>query len=253
MISSQQIEKLVKEIPQNKIEEMIKYLKGKNPSNLNSLIVQDDLKLNSSQTKSLEKILKQTEDGNLLSVTIDTVLSQHKQNKNEISRLVMSWDFQHKDADITHDTIHQMIERVKFKITIIGYFVYDMGDFFEKLSDLSAKGIEITFILDKAEKWEAKIKKNWNKKSLPKIFKINRDVMEEGYTKEQLNKIHSKIIIIDDSEILITSANLTIYAMEKNIETGIWTSDKTIIKACREIFDDFKRKKVIVPVTEKKY
>ena len=83
MISSQQIEKLVKEIPQNKIEEMINYLKGKNPSNLNSLIVQDDLKLNSSQTKSLEKILKQTEDGNLLSVTIDTVLSQHKQNKNE--------------------------------------------------------------------------------------------------------------------------------------------------------------------------
>ena len=77
--------------------------------------------------------------------------------------------------------------------------------------------------------------------------------MEEGYTKEQLNKIHSKIIIIDDSEILITSANLTIYAMEKNIETGIWTRDKTIIKACREIFDDFKRKKVIVPVTEKKY
>ena len=58
MISSQQIEKLVKEIPQNKIEEMINYLKGKNPSNLNSLIVQDDLKLNSSQTKSLEKILK---------------------------------------------------------------------------------------------------------------------------------------------------------------------------------------------------
>ena len=55
MISSQQIEKLVKEIPQNKIEEMINYLKGKNPSNLNSLIVQDDLKLNSSQTKSLEK------------------------------------------------------------------------------------------------------------------------------------------------------------------------------------------------------
>jgi len=72
MISSQQIEKLVKEIPQNKIEEMINYLKGKNPSNLNSLIVQDDLKLNSSQTKSLEKILKQTEDGNLLYSIIST-------------------------------------------------------------------------------------------------------------------------------------------------------------------------------------
>ena len=145
MISSQQIEKLVKEIPQNKIEEMINYLKGKNPSNLNSLIVQDDLKLNSSQTKSLEKILKQTEDGNLLSVTFDTVLSQHKQNKNEISRLVMSWDFQHKDADYTHNTIHQMIERVKFKITIIGYFVYDMGDFFEKLSETSGPLKKKTF------------------------------------------------------------------------------------------------------------
>ena len=69
----------------------------------------------------------------------------------------------------------------------------------------------------------------------------------------ELNKLHSKIIIIDDDEILVTSANLTIVAMESNIETGIWTKDKKIVNACKEIFEDFEHRKIFVPLEEKKY
>ena len=101
----------------------------------------------------------------------------------------MSWDFQHMDADYTHETIYDMIRRAKFKITIIGYWVYKLEDFFKKLSELS-ETIEIKFILDDSEDydWEKIIKKNWNKKSLPKFYKINRKKVK----KNELKKIHSK-------------------------------------------------------------
>ena len=72
------------------------------------MIIQDDLKIDSSQTNNLKKIFEQTSDGDLLSVVIQAISTQHKQNEDEISRLVMSWDFQHMDADYTHETIYDM-------------------------------------------------------------------------------------------------------------------------------------------------
>ena len=248
MINLQEIENLVRTTPKDKIENMISYLKGKKPSSLKPIFIQEDLNLDRSQTDILKKILEQISDCDLLSVTIQAALLLQNQNKNEISRLVLSGDFQHKDADYTHQTIHQMIDRANHEITIIGYWVWGMGEFFEKLSTLS-ENIEIKFILDNAKEWEARIKKNWNRKSLPKIFEINRELLNT----DELNKLHSKIIIIDDDEILVTSANLTIVAMESNIETGIWTRDKKIVNACKEIFEGFERRKIFVPLEGKKY
>ena len=60
--------------------------------------------------------------------------------------------------------------------------------------------------------------------------------------------MHAKIILIDRSEVLVTSANLTSSAMENNIEAGIWTKDKDIITACYNSIDDLERSGRIVPV-----
>lgn len=250
MISLKQIENLVVHTPEDKIKLIIDYLKEKIPSQLNPLIIQDDCKLSSSQTDILKKICEQTDDGNLLSVTINAVGQMHEQTEDEVSRLVMSGDFIHENANFTHDTIYQMIGRAKSKITIIGYWIFKMNDFFEQLEKLS-KNIEITFILndEKIKEHSLEIKKNWNGNSKPKIFQLNREL----YPKKKLNKLHSKVIIIDDREILITSANLTLVAMENNIETGVWTKDKKIINACIEIFKKFIDNQVFVPIQEKKY
>jgi len=250
MISIKQIEQLVIQTPEDKTKMIIDYLKEKIPSKLSPIIIQDNCKLSSSQVDILKKICEQTDDGNLLSVTINAVLQLHEQKNHEDSRLVMSGDFIHTNANFTHETIYQMIGRAKSKITIIGYWVFKMSDFFERLEKLS-KNIEITFILndEKIETHSKEIKKNWNKNTKPKILQLNRKL----FSKEKLNKLHSKVIIIDDNEILITSANLTLVAMENNIETGIWTKDKKIIEACIDIFEKFIKKRVFVPIPKTKY
>ena len=250
MLSIKQIEDLVLDTPDDKIKLIINYLKDKTPSKLSPIIIQDECRLSSSQTDILEKICKQTDDGNLLSITISAISKMHEQSGDEISRLVMSGDFLHKNASQTHDRIYQMIGRAKHKITIIGYWVFKMSEFFERLESLS-KNIEITFILndENLQSHSTQIVKNWNKNSRPQIYKLNRKL----FPKKKLNKLHSKVIIIDDTEILITSANLTIRAMESNIETGVWTKDKKIISACIQIFKEFIEKRVFVPLEEKKY
>ena len=246
MISLPQIENLIEITSTTKIQELINYLNGKNISELNPLFVQEDLNLDENQIDSLTKILTQIKDVDLLLVTLESVSLCHEQKNDQLSQLIMTGDFDSKYANFTDDTIFQMIKRAKFKITIVSYFVWDGQDLFKQLSNLS-KNIEIKFILDEPQKWKSRIIKNWNKRTLPKIFGINRKKL----SKEKLSKIHSKIVIVDNSEILITSANLTSVAMEtfgktgNNIETGIWSKDQQIVNNCIKIFDDFERKEII--------
>ena len=248
MISKKQIEKLVVQIPKDNRKIIVDYLKEKIPDTLEPTVVQDDCKLTSSQAYTLQQICNQTKDGNLLSLTIDVVSQMNEQTNDEISRLVMSGDFLHRHVNSTHAQIYEMIGRSESTITIIGYWVHDMQDFFKELDNLS-KNIKITFILnhENIEKHSAQIEKNWNGKYMPEIYYLNR----EKYSKKILNKLHSKVIIIDNKEILITSANMTKTAMEKNIETGVWTKDKKIIKACIEIFGQFIKSGVFVPKKKK--
>ena len=59
IIYIKEIENLVKTTPNVKIENMINYLKGKKPSSLKPIFIQEDLKLDRSQTDILKKILDQ--------------------------------------------------------------------------------------------------------------------------------------------------------------------------------------------------
>ena len=98
MISIKQIENLVSSTPEKNIKLIITYLKGKTPSKISPIIMQDKCKLTSIQTDVLKKICKQTNDGDLLSLTISAISKMYAQNEDEISRLVMSGDFLHKNV-----------------------------------------------------------------------------------------------------------------------------------------------------------
>ena len=245
MISKKQIEKFVEHLSKTNRELVIDYIKGKVPDTLEPSIVQNDCKLTSNQAYEFQQICEQTKDGNLLSISIDAVSQINEQTNDEISRLVMSGNFLHKHVNQTHTQIYEMIGRSKFTIMIIGYWVHDMQEFFKELEKLS-KEIKITFILNdkKIKKHSDQITKKWNGKYKPKIYVLNRKEYPD------INKLHSKVILIDNTEILITSANMTKTAMDDSIETGIWTKDKKIINACRDIFSKFIEDGVFVPKNE---
>lgn len=247
MTSLKQMENMVREIPQHKIEKLLEYVKGKKPSILSITTIQEDLELTSSEAREIKKIFSQTDDGNILSISINSILQNQSSQDKIKTKLVMTGKFKRKGVDYTHETVYQMVNRAKFRITIIGYWVYDMQDFFKELSRLQEEkegNLEIRFILDSGTKWKSRIMKNWNKKYLPELFEVD---------KKQVKTLHAKVIIIDDSEMLITSANLTINAMEENIEAGIWSNDKNLIEDCTKIFKNFGERKIIKEVPKKKY
>ena len=76
------------------------------------------------------------------------------------------------------------------------------------------KGVVIDFLFNNARKFQKEIKENWNVKvPLPNIYTYR--------SKQGRSSLHAKVLIIDDKSVLVTSANMTENAMEKNVEMGI--------------------------------
>ena len=53
---------------------------------------------------------------------------------------------------------------------------------------------------------------------------------KKGVTVRSLNRLHAKMYIFDDSAALVTSANATVSGLSRNLECGLGTKDKRIVR-----------------------
>jgi phosphatidylserine/phosphatidylglycerophosphate/cardiolipin synthase-like enzyme len=76
------------------------------------------------------------------------------------------------------------------------------------LAAKQSRGIQIQIILDEAREEMPLIARMWSSTTLPGIF-------------ESRTRLHAKLTLVDDLDVLITSANLTYYGLKSNIEIGV--------------------------------
>ena len=65
-----------------------------------------------------------------------------------------------------------------------------------------------------------------------------RELLDAGADIRGIKNLHAKIYLFGDSRAIITSANLTKAALERNHEFGLIAEDKSLIKTCRDYFDN---------------
>ena len=65
----------------------------------------------------------------------------------------------------------------------------------------------------------------WHWESRPKVFFDPRGVMEQA--RARANQ-HAKCVVVDNARVLITSANYTEWAQERNIELGVVIEDNML-------------------------
>jgi hypothetical protein len=57
-----------------------------------------------------------------------------------------------------------------------------------------------------------------------------------------VDRLHAKIYLRDDVEVLVTSANLTPSGLHRNLEIGILTDNKAVVQQCLHVFNDSQEK-----------
>lgn len=146
-----------------------------------------------------------------------------------------------KNAENTDAVILNMINSARLTITLIGYVVLtDTSTIFDALVNATKRGVRIRLVFNKAETHLKKIIKMWNLQVVfPTLF---------TYKPEKKNtNLHAKVLIIDSREILTTSANMTGYGINENMEMGIRHVGITAYNA-EKIVDALIEKKYLVKV-----
>ena len=85
----------------------------------------------------------------------------------------------------------------------------------------------------------------WPGKRLPGVYHDPRSLDLEWKERACL---HAKVIVADDKRALVTSANLSEAAHERNIEAGLAIEDTHVAKALRLQFDALVERRILLPV-----
>lgn len=143
--------------------------------------------------------------------------------EEEVTLLINLLNGMREKAELrkTVGVIRENILASRQSILITGYAI---SEFAKELIDLlilkSTQGIRVTFLIDKDVEefmFKAAIK-------LPN-FKVYRFNTSESYT-----HLHVKVMIFDKTRAFVSSSNLSYNGIINNIEIGILTNDKNVIK-----------------------
>ena len=119
----------------------------------------------------------------------------------------------------TKPVIHNMLKSAApgERITMIDYMITSNAEsIVEELNSCLADGVEIDLIVDKNSANERQLKKCFAEKGLARPTIYTRKGEESEYY-----KVHAKVIIVSDREMLVSSANLTELGTEVNFELGL--------------------------------
>lgn len=137
----------------------------------------------------------------------------------------------------TRDTaavMHALVERAQHEVILVGYAVYNGRKLFERLAERMQQlpALRVWFCLNIPRKFNDTslsseivrrfamtfVSKDWPWEPTPDLYYDPRSLTEDAHERPSL---HAKCLIIDRREALITSANFTEAAQQRNVEVGV--------------------------------
>jgi cardiolipin synthase A/B len=128
----------------------------------------------------------------------------------------------------TEQALLQVIDSARSTLFITSFVAYDISSIVAALNEASGRGVSIAMLLESSQE-------NGGSISMDVIGKM-RKLVPSARLYGWLNKtgefaegrVHAKVAVADGQLCFITSANLTGYAMERNMEAGVLISGGTI-------------------------
>ena len=128
----------------------------------------------------------------------------------------------------TEQALLEVINAANEKLFLTSFVAYDVASIMTALNAVSERGVGISMLLESSDKHGGGISIDAigrMKKVLPAAKIYFWGEKAEAFAG---GKVHAKVAVSDESMCFISSANLTGYAMEKNMEAGVLIRGGTI-------------------------
>ena len=178
------------------------------------------------------------------------------QTESETTRTEVVWTGPKVEGSYlraTRQVVQDIISAAQSELLVVGYWLAGKEDYegiINEIVDLMAnaveRGVKVTMVLDKGEKGYGKNNRDafialWPKDTpQPKLltWKIPPD--------DKHLKLHAKVLVADRHDALVTSANLTMYALDRNMEMGVRVQGQSSTRIALQ-FELLEQYQVIVP------
>jgi len=141
----------------------------------------------------------------------------------------------HPTARKTYQVLNEMMRHATSKVLIVGYSLFLRGDLardlFIELGQLSSRGVRVTFIVDRRYSgWGGDGREGHSIRQIQQAWIPNAprpSIFSWASDENESSKLHAKVLLVDDRDLLVTSANLTGAGMETNLELGVRLQGET--------------------------
>jgi phosphatidylserine/phosphatidylglycerophosphate/cardiolipin synthase-like enzyme len=154
---------------------------------------------------------------------------------------------------LARQVVKDMIADAHRELLIVAYWIAGPADgegivvdVIERIADAVRRGVRTTMILDCQERpyggdnRQALLSLWPEKLELPGLYTW-LDVRDEEHL-----KLHAKVLVVDERECLVGSANLTMHALDRNMELGVRLHG-SVSKRISDHFKSLIRERVLVP------
>jgi phosphatidylserine/phosphatidylglycerophosphate/cardiolipin synthase-like enzyme len=131
---------------------------------------------------------------------------------------------------LTSEVVCQLINEATQRVTMVSYAAYHIKAVIAALDAAVSRGVTVTLIVESPEKLDGGGGANAYGKY--NVYHWPTDRREPSDA-----KLHAKAVIVDSRDVLLTSANLTHAAYDKNIELGILCRGGGIARQIQRHFD----------------
>ena len=255
-----QIHQCVQLLPSNNLQIIIDILSSNNHQNFESIAntiiaTLPNLKFRRAVTELLNLWVSESKDihYSALAIALESVAHTVHQIKQS-HQLELVWTAPPNcglPVRQTAQVLLELIDNTEKELTIISFAVYKIPKIQQALIRALKRGVNLRLIVETPESGEGKIsfgiKTALNSQILnqAQIYiwpKSKRPQDEKG----NYGSLHIKGLISDQKSFFISSANLTEYALNLNLEMGVLIKDKTLVSQIDDQFNQLIFQNVLV-------
>lgn len=153
----------------------------------------------------------------------------------------------------TRQVVQDIISAAQSELLVVGYWLAGKKDYegiinniIELMANAVTQGVKVTMVLDEGEKGYGKNNRDTLNALWPKGVALPKLLTWRIPADDKHLKLHAKVLVADRHDALVTSANLTMYALDRNMEMGVRTKGQPSERIA-EHFELLRHKEILVP------
>jgi phosphatidylserine/phosphatidylglycerophosphate/cardiolipin synthase-like enzyme len=169
--------------------------------------------------------------GPSIALALESVLSarQHAQ-VTTVDVVITGPDSPAAPVRLTSEVVRQLIDSATQRVTLVSYAAYQMPAIIAALDAAAARGVRIDLILESPEHLDGGGGAGAYAKYRTYQWPTDRREPPDA-------RLHAKAVMVDGRDVLLTSANMTNAAYDKNIELGFLCRGGTTAQRVQRHFD----------------